>query len=390
MNNQFAPTKSKRIALMSLFIDTLGFIIIIPVLPNLLTFYHTDYFMMALGMVLYSVFAIFSAPLLGAISDKYGRKPVLLASVFTSFLSSLIIGFGNTVIIYIIGRIVNGIAAGNITTIQSILTDIAKDKKERTNNFALFGMIFGLGFIVGPALGARLLQWWIRMPFFVSAGICFINMLFIIRWMPETREVLEKAKKITIHLKHIFVDMFVSTEKKYYLTLMIITLAIMIYQTSFTLFLHQKFGVPGEFSGYVLGFFGLIMIINQWFLFKNFWLKYFSNKQLILMGIFWSFLCFAGAFFFNNMRVIIVLIWISNIFQSIFRPVFQTIIIGERHEDIGLINGNISNIMNLANIAWPLIGGVLIQAWISPFGLVALLVLIAYIYARMNKLHNVE
>lgn len=166
---------------MSLFIDSLGVIIIIPVLPNLLGFYHTDYVMMALGLTLYSLFAIFSAPLLGALSDRYGRKPVLLISVFTSFLSSLIIGFGNTVLIYIIGRIINGVAAGNMSTIASILTDISKDPKERTNNFALFGMIFGLGFIIGPALGSRLLQWGVRAPFFVSAGICLVNMLFILR-----------------------------------------------------------------------------------------------------------------------------------------------------------------------------------------------------------------
>jgi len=214
-------------------------------------------------LALYSVFAIFSAPLLGALSDRYGRKPVLLISVFTSLLSSLIIGFGNTVIIYIIGRIVNGIAAGNMSTIQSILTDISKDQKERTNNFALFGMVFGLGFIVGPALGARLLQWGVRAPFFVSAGISLINMLFIIRGLPETKKVLNTAKKISINIAHIFLDMFVSKERKYYLTLMIITLAIMIYQTSFTLFLHQKFGMTGEFSGYVLGFFGVIMVVNQ-------------------------------------------------------------------------------------------------------------------------------
>jgi len=233
--------KTKRIALMSLFIDALGMIIIIPVLPNLLNFYHTNYIMMAVGMALYSVFAIFSAPLLGALSDRYGRKPVLLISVFTSFLSSLIIGFGNTVWIYIFGRIINGVAAGNMSTIQSILTDISKDQKERTNNFALFGIIFGLGFIVGPALGSWLLQWGVKAPFFVSAGICFINMLFIIWGMPETRKVLEKAKKITVNLRHIFMDMFVSKERKYYLTLMIITVATMVYQTSFTLFLHQKF-----------------------------------------------------------------------------------------------------------------------------------------------------
>lgn len=382
--------KGKWIALMSLFIDSLGFIIIIPVLPNLLGFYHTNYVMLSVGMALYSVFAIFSAPLLGALSDRYGRKPVLLISVFTSFLSSLIIGFGNTVFIYIIWRIVNGAAAGNMSTIQSILTDISSDKKERTNNFALFGAVFGLGFIVGPALGSRLLQWWVRAPFFVSAGMSVVNMLFIIRWMPETKIAIDKAKKITINFAHIFTDMFVSKERKYYLTLMIVTLAIMIYQTSFTLFLHQKFWMTGEFSGYVLAFFGLVMIVNQWLLFQHFWLKYFSNKRLIMMWILGSFVCFGLAFLVNDMWTIIVLIALSNVFQSVFRPVFQTVILWERHEDIGLVNGNISNIMNIGNIVWPLIGGVLINQWVSPFGLVALLVLVAYIYARVNKLHHVE
>ena len=375
---------------MSLFIDTLWLTIIIPALPNLVGFYHTSYFMMSLGLTLYALFALFSAPLLWALSDKFGRKPVLLISVFTSFVSALIIGFGNTVLIYIIGRIVNGAAAGNISTIQSILSDISKDAKERISNFGLFGVVFGVGFIVGPAVGGALLNMSIRMPFFVSAALCFINMLFIIRGMPETKKVLNQGKKIVVNIGAIFKDMFISQERKYYLVLMIITLATMIWQMSFTLFLHERFGMPGEQSGYVMAFFGVIMIANQGLLLKSFWLKYFSNRQLVLIGIIGCFISFAWAFFSNNMWILIGFIGMSNLFQGVFRPVFQNVIIGERHEDVGLINGNISNIMNLGNIFWPLIGGYMIDVGVSPFGLSAVLVLIAYLYARVNKLHEIE
>ena len=154
----------------------------------------------------------------------------------------------------------------------------------------------------------------------------------------------------------------------------------MVYQMSFVLFLSERFGMSGEKSGYVMALIGLVMIINQWFLLKL-RLKAFSNKRLVGISILWMILCYGGAFFAGPVWLIIAFVAASGVFQGIFRPVFQNMILGN-NQDIGLINGNMSALMNLANIFWPLVGGYIIDLGMSPFGLVALLLVFTYIYAK--------
>ena len=90
------------------------------------------------------------------------------------------------------------------------------------------------------------------MPFIVSFFLCLINVLFIIRGLPETNKFLDKAKKISLNIVSIFKNMFVSKENKEYLVFFIVNLALMIYQMSFTLFLNERFGISGEKSGYIM------------------------------------------------------------------------------------------------------------------------------------------
>ena len=358
----------------------MGMTIMIPAFPNLVNYYHTSYFMISLGTTVFSLFGLFSTPILWAISDKYGRKIVLLVSVISSLLSYGLLRIGWNIWIYLLSRIVNWAAAWNISSIQSILSDISVDQKERSRNFWLFGAIFGVWFIMWPAIGGRLLWYAIKMPFIVSFFLCLLNVIFIIRWLPETNKFLNKAKAISLNIVTIFKNMFVSKENKEYLVFFIINLALMIYQMSFVLFLSERFGMTGEVSWYVMAMIGAVMIINQWFLLKL-WMKAFSNKKLVSISILWMVACYGGAFFAWPAWLIIALVGLSGVFQWIFRPVFQNMILGD-NQDVGLINGNMAALGNLANIFWPLIGGYIIDLGMSPFGLVALLLIIAYMYAK--------
>lgn len=370
----------KWIVIFTLFLDMMGLTIMIPAFPNLVNYYHTSYFMISLGTTVFSLFGLFSTPILWAISDKYGRKIVLLVSVISSLLSYGLIRISGSIWLYLLAQIVNGAAAWNISSIQSILSDISVDQKERSRNFWLFGAIFGVWFILGPAIGGRLLWYGVKMPFIVSFFLCLLNVLFIIWWLPETNKLLNKAKDISLNIISIFKNMFISKEKKEYFVFFVINLALMIYQMSFVLFLSQRFGMTGETSGYVMAMIGAVMIINQWFLLKI-WLRIFNNKQLVSISILWMVACYGAAFFASSVWLIIILVALSGVFQWIFRPVFQNMILGN-NEDVGLINGNMAALSNLANIFWPIVGGYIIDLGMSPFGLVALLLIIAYIYSK--------
>ncbi len=374
-------SKIKLTVILSLFIDILGLTIIIPALPNLVTYYNTTYFVISLWITLFSLFWLFSTPILGALSDKYWRKPVLLISIFTDVIAYFLIRISGNVRLYLIARIVSWIAAWNISSIQSILSDISKDQKDRTSNLWLFWAIFWIWFIIWPALWWFLLNFGIKMPFLISMILCIINMIAIVFWLPETNKVMNKILKIKVNIVHIFKDMFVSKEKKYYLIFLIVNLAIMIYQMSFTLYLYQHFNISWEKSWFILAWFGILMAINQWLLLKKFWLNRFSNKTLVSISLIWMILCYAWAFFFHSLIAVVWLIAISAIFQWIFRPVFQNIILWD-NKDVGLINWNIASISNLTSIFGPIIWGYLIWVWISPFGIIAILIAIAYFYSK--------
>lgn len=372
----------------TLFMDILWLTIVIPAYPNLVEFFQTDYFMISLGVTLFALFGLFASPILWALSDKYGRRPVLLISVFFSFVSYVIIALSWNIYIYLLARIFTWLASGNVWAIQSVLSDISEDHKERAANFGLFGAIFGIGFIIGPAIGGWLLGYGVKMPFIVSWILALLNLLFIFRGVPETNKLLDKVKKIRIWIVHIFKEIFVSNEKKYYLIFFVVNLAIMIYQMSFTLFLDARFGLWGEKSGYIMALFGVIMAINQGFFLPKFWLKRFTYKKLISISLFGMIGCYLGAFFFWWLYTVIAFIALSSIFQGIFRPVFQNMMLGNR-QDVWVVNGNVSALANLSNIFWPLIGGYMIDLSISPFGLVALLITFAYIYAKRYLYNHV-
>lgn len=375
--------KIKRIVIFTLFIDILWLTVVIPAYPNLVDFFHTDYFMISLGVTLFALFGLFSSPILWMMSDKYGRRPVLLISVLFTFLSYVIIALSGNIYIYLLARIVAGMASGNIWAVQSILSDISADHKERAANFWLFGAVFGVGFIIGPAIGGWLLGYGVKIPFIVSGILALLNLAFIFWWVPETNKLLDKAKKIRIGIARVFKDIFVSSEKKYYLVFLIVNLGIMIYQMSFTLYLSKFFGIWWEQSGYIMALFWLIMVINQWVLLKPFWLKRFSNKKLISISLFGMVGCYLWAFIFPWAIPVIALVALSSVFGWIFRPVFQNMMLGNR-QDVWVVNGNVSALSNLANIFWPLIGGYLIDLNISPFGLVALLIALGYLYAKKH------
>jgi MFS family permease len=131
----------------------------------------------------------------------------------------------------------------------------------------------------------------------------------------------------------------------------------------------------------VMALIGLVMVINQWFLLSKFWLKRFSNKRLIWISIVWMMVCYTWAFFAGWAPIIIALVAISGVFQGIFRPVFSNMILGN-NQDVWLINGNMAALSNLANIFWPLAWGYLVDSGMSPFGLVVLILLAAYLYAK--------
>lgn len=176
--------------LITLFLDVLGLGIIIPVLPQLVKdFLAGDASQAAsyYGLIASSFAAMqfLFAPFLGALSDRFGRRPVILVALFGFGVNYVILGLAPSLMWLFVARLLSGMTGASFTAANAYIADVS-NKDNRAQNFGLAGAIFGLGFICGPALGGLLGHYGPRTPFFVSAGIVFINWFYGLLVLPES------------------------------------------------------------------------------------------------------------------------------------------------------------------------------------------------------------
>ena len=186
--------KSRKPALsfifITLFLDVLGLGLIIPILPKLIESF-SDYNVSAaattVGILagLYALMQFIFAPILGSLSDRYGRRPIILISLFGSACDYLLLAFAPSLPWFFVGRIINGISGANITAATAYIADISPPEK-RAANFGTIGAAFGLGFIAGPALGGVLGDYDLRLPFLIASALTLANWLYGFFVLPES------------------------------------------------------------------------------------------------------------------------------------------------------------------------------------------------------------
>ena len=174
----------------AILIDVIGLGIILPVLPSLIgEMTGGDVSMASVYggwmMFFYAFFEFIFAPVMGGLSDQFGRKRVLVASLFGFTLDYLFLAFAPNILWFFVGRIIAGILGASYSTGTAYIADISTSEN-KARNFGLIGVAFGVGFIIGPFLGGVLGEFGNRVPFFVAAGVSFINCLFGLLFVPES------------------------------------------------------------------------------------------------------------------------------------------------------------------------------------------------------------
>jgi DHA1 family tetracycline resistance protein-like MFS transporter len=174
----------------TLVLDILGIGLIVPVLPKLIQHYQggdvaAGSFSYGMLAALYALMQFLFAPLIGSVSDRYGRRPVILISLLGSAIDYFLIAFAPNLIWFAVGRIVAGITAANYAAAAAYIADVSPPEK-RAANFGLIGAAFGIGFIIGPIVGGGLAAWGVKVPFFVAGGLTLINWVYGWFVLPES------------------------------------------------------------------------------------------------------------------------------------------------------------------------------------------------------------
>ena len=270
----------------TVFIDLIGFGMVIPILPY---YAHTEPFLatpLDIGFLFasYSLMQFFFSPLLGRLSDKYGRRPILFFSLLGSAVGYLVIGLSNTLFLVFLGRIIGGVSGGNISTAQAYIADVTS-KENRAKGMGLFGAAFGLGFILGPAIAGVLSKYGVHVPFFVAAVLSLVNAIALYFILPESVKFGANAK--IVERKNRILEVFDSLRDKHFREinivyfLLITAFSIMTY--AFVLYTSFRFEYNAEQNGYLFAFVGVVSIVAQGVLFGSL-VKRFGEAVLIVVG----------------------------------------------------------------------------------------------------------
>jgi MFS family permease len=173
------------IVFLSLLLDKLGENIVFPLLPFILEAYKPDALTLGLVASIATLFSVLSAPITGALADSLGRRPVILICIAMNIVSLLMFGWAGSLAFILLSRVVNGLGTATTGTLQAYITDIS-NPGNRARNLGIIGAAYGLGAIIGPALGGGLLGFGPSVPVFVAAGLAGYNLLTAFLYLGET------------------------------------------------------------------------------------------------------------------------------------------------------------------------------------------------------------
>ena len=395
--------KSKKTALLFIFItilvDVIGIGIILPIIPEFIMELTGEGNHMAViyGMWLTTAFAgmqFFFSPVMGEISDQFGRKPILLLSLLGLSIDYLIHAWAPTITWLFIGRFLAGITGASFTVASAYIADIST-LEEKAKNFGLIGAAFGLGFIIGPGIGGYFGDIDIRLPFYVAAGLTFANFLFGWLVVPES---LSKENRRPMNFLKMVPGVSLVALRNYKGVLLLIAafflanLAGQVLPTVWSYFTIERFDWSPKEIGLSLVAVGLLVAFVQGFLVGKA-IGWFGKQKVVTFGfLLWTF----GMFLFSQASEpwMLYAFLIPYALGGVAGPTVQGIISNQVSvKEQGILQGSITSLVSVTAILGQLIFAPVFYFFVRPeaeiyfpgasFALAAVLLLIAFILARI-------
>jgi multidrug resistance protein len=274
-------TRPLLIIFLTIFVNLVGFGIIIPLLPFYAETFGASPVVIGLLFAVFSLCQLVAAPALGDLSDRYGRRPVLIFSLAGTVISFVMLAVAHSVGMLFAARIVDGLSGGNISTARAYVADIT-EPKDRARAYGIIGAAFGLGFILGPALSGILSGISYTAPIWAAAGLTLVAMLMAWMWLPET---VHRAQAGTGNPFSYLPDLLQRPLVRRILIIdFLYWFAFATFQTTFSLFVARRFGFGVSKTGYFFAAFGLLGAVIQGGCIRPV-VKRLGDKPTFLMGL---------------------------------------------------------------------------------------------------------
>ncbi len=395
----------------TVFIDLLGIGIIIPVIPAIFfeegSQFFTDQYsedtisiLYTLLLASYPFMQLFGAPLLGALSDKYGRKPILIIALIGTFIGYLLFAYAilsRNLWLLFFSRMLPGFTGGNISVIMSSIADVS-DADSKTRNFGLVGMAFGIGFILGPMIGGllsdnTLVSWFDHyVPFVFTAVLTLFNILLVLFRFRET--LLEKINtKISAWkgLENIFISFTNPRLRVLFVVVLLVSIGFTFYTQFFSVLLYEEFDFKEKDIGFLYGYIGIWLAITQGVIVRFLSYRLPPKKILVFslpilaLGISLIFIPSEGWMFYIVNPVI-------AIFYGITSPNMTSLVSSQADKSLqGSILGINQSMLALGQTITPLIASyLLIKSAYLPIAASTVFIFIAFIifFFYRKSLHN--
>ena len=348
-------TRPLLIIFLTIFVNLVGFGIIIPLLPFYAQTFGASPLIIGLLFAVFSLCQLVAAPALGDLSDRYGRRPILIFSLAGTVVSFVMLAVAHSVTMLFAARIVDGLSGGNISTARAYVADVTAPK-DRAKAYGLIGAAFGLGFIFGPALSGMLVKVSYTAPIWAAAALTLVATAIAWLWLPET---VHRAQAGTGNPFRFLPELLRRPIVRRLLAIdFIYWSAFAVFQTTFALFVWKRFGFDASTTGYFLAAFGVLGAVVQGGLIRPI-VHRLGDKPTLLLGLSFAIVGLVCAALAHSVVMFTVALLPLALGMGFGHPTMSSLVSLVAHGDEqGRVQGAASAVESLGRTVGPVWGNV--------------------------------
>jgi DHA1 family tetracycline resistance protein-like MFS transporter len=349
------------IIFLTILVNLIGFGIIIPLLPFYAETFGASPLTIGLLFASFSLAQMIASPALGAWSDRWGRRPVLILSLAGTVVSFVMLAVAQSLTMLFLARIVDGLSGGNITTARAYIGDITTEEN-RARAFGFLGAAFGLGFIIGPALGGLFAHISYTAPIWAAAAITVVAALLAFFWLPET---VHRVNAVSGSPWQALRELSGRPTLRLLLTIDFVYWgSFAVYQTTFALFVARRFGFDVTQTGYLLATFGFLGVIVQAAMVGPV-VKRIGERRTLTLGLLFAAIGWGGSAMTHSLPAFIALLVPGALGIGFCNPALVSLVSGAggRHEQ-GRVQGAAGALESLGRTLGPVWGNGMLQ-WLG-------------------------